>query len=249
MACGNASTRRSAPSTSRRPAWPTPRCWLSPSGRRWCPARGAVRVDLGWVRLHRVFGCGTASVGVAWGIRLLAAAEREIARRGCGRVALSAHSFQAPGFYARLGYQECGRTPAYPRARPDPLGKAPRLTRRLPVAPPISSPGSGEWRSAADGAGSAAARDLAAVATERRDAGSGQACRTARAKVAIGHRAWPINDNGKHVDLSFGAGARSSSSRPATVQIVFCRPHPVKPSAQRSSRAATRHLARLLGLP
>jgi hypothetical protein len=29
-------------------------------------------------------------------------------------VVLSTHSFQAPGFYARFGYQECGRTPGYP---------------------------------------------------------------------------------------------------------------------------------------
>jgi hypothetical protein len=27
---------------------------------------------------------------------------------------LSTHSFQALGFYARFGYQECGRTGAYP---------------------------------------------------------------------------------------------------------------------------------------
>ena len=67
---------------------------------------GCGYVDLLWVRAdQRGSGLGT---------RLLAVAEQEIARRNCDRVALSTHSFQAPGFYARFGYRECGRTPGYP---------------------------------------------------------------------------------------------------------------------------------------
>ena len=53
--------------------------------------------------------------GSGLGTQLLVAAEQEMQRRGCDRVALSTHSFQAPGFYARFGYTECGRTPGYPR--------------------------------------------------------------------------------------------------------------------------------------
>ena len=72
---------------------------------------GCGYIELFWVRDdQRGSGLGT---------RLLAAAEAEIRRRGCDRVALSTHSFQAPGFYARFGYQECGRTPGYPHGHDD----------------------------------------------------------------------------------------------------------------------------------
>ena len=57
--------------------------------------------------------------GSGLGARVLAAAEAEIRRRCCDRVALSTHDFQAPGFYARYGYTECGRTPGFPNGHED----------------------------------------------------------------------------------------------------------------------------------
>jgi GNAT superfamily N-acetyltransferase len=68
---------------------------------------GCGYVDVLWVRGDRR-GAGLGSV-------LLDSAEREARRRGCTQMALSSHTFQAPGFYLARGYSECGRTPDYPR--------------------------------------------------------------------------------------------------------------------------------------
>ena len=48
------------------------------------------------------------------GARLLAAAEREAERRGCREIQLATHSYQAPEFYRRLGYQAIGELPGWP---------------------------------------------------------------------------------------------------------------------------------------
>lgn len=50
------------------------------------------------------------------GAQLLAAAEREAVRRGCREVQLDTHSYQAPGFYRRLGYAQIGELPGWPGA-------------------------------------------------------------------------------------------------------------------------------------
>ena len=60
-----------------------------------------------WVRDdHRHAGLGA---------RLVSAAEHEAAVRGCMVMRVNTHTFQAPGFYARLGYSEVGAATDAPK--------------------------------------------------------------------------------------------------------------------------------------
>jgi GNAT superfamily N-acetyltransferase len=73
------------------------------SGWTWGTCAG---IALVWVREdRRAQGAGA---------RLLDAAERVARERGCTQIIVSSFTFQAPGFYARHGYVETGRTEGLP---------------------------------------------------------------------------------------------------------------------------------------
>jgi GNAT superfamily N-acetyltransferase len=67
---------------------------------------GCLDVRLIWVRQDfRRAGVGS---------RLMQAVEREAIRRGCRVATLETHSFQAPDFYEKLGYETIGILDGYP---------------------------------------------------------------------------------------------------------------------------------------
>lgn len=80
--------------------------------------------------------------GQGLGRALLAAAENEALRRGCDRVLLMTHSFQAPAFYEKLGYVRRGSIEDYPR------GHAKYLYEKRLVQPGVA-PRAGQARAVA----------------------------------------------------------------------------------------------------
>ncbi len=77
--------------------------------------RGGLAGDvfLGWLFV-RYLWVAEEHRGGGYGERLLREAEDEAQSRGCHAIWLDTFSFQAPGFYRRLGFREFGRLDDYP---------------------------------------------------------------------------------------------------------------------------------------
>jgi GNAT superfamily N-acetyltransferase len=87
------------------------------------------RTTLGLFFVDLIFLPPTAR-GQGLGAQVMAMAEREASRRGCTAAVLFTITFQAPDFYARLGYVELGRVEC------DPPGHTRVcMTKRLTAAP------------------------------------------------------------------------------------------------------------------
>jgi ribosomal protein S18 acetylase RimI-like enzyme len=68
---------------------------------------GYCKIEWLWVREdHRHAQLGT---------RLVLAAEQEAGARGCALMRVDTHTFEAPGFYARLGYEQFGAVADTPK--------------------------------------------------------------------------------------------------------------------------------------
>jgi GNAT superfamily N-acetyltransferase len=67
----------------------------------------------GWLEIRAVW-VREDGRGRGLGRRLVEVAETEARARGCTRSLLDTHTFQAPGFYEKLGYAEIATIPDYP---------------------------------------------------------------------------------------------------------------------------------------
>jgi ribosomal protein S18 acetylase RimI-like enzyme len=69
----------------------------------------------GWLEIRYLWIREDAR-GLGYGREMLRLAEAEAIARGCERVVLDSYSFQAPGFYQKLGYDVFGSLPGFPGA-------------------------------------------------------------------------------------------------------------------------------------
>lgn len=84
----------------------------------------------GGVLYVRILWVSEALRGRGFGRRLVEAAEQRAVERGCRHAFLGTFSFQAPGFYEKLGYR------VYARADDWPVGHAHHFLRKdLPTTP------------------------------------------------------------------------------------------------------------------
>jgi len=91
---------------------------------------GLLGATWGGVLYVRILWVSEALRDRGFGRRLMEMAERRAVERGCRHVFLDTFSFQAPGFYKKLGYE------TYARADDWPVGHAHHFLRKnLPPAP------------------------------------------------------------------------------------------------------------------
>lgn len=78
---------------------------------------GGLVGELKWEWLHvDLFWIDESQRGTGHGAAMLAQAEQAARDYGARGIYLSTMSIQAPGFYPKLGYRECGRMKDYPVA-------------------------------------------------------------------------------------------------------------------------------------
>jgi GNAT superfamily N-acetyltransferase len=92
------------------------------------------RLNWGWLWL-RTLAVAPAARGAGWGKRLLAQAEDWARARGATGVRLDTYSFQARGFYEKLGYRLVGEIPDCPKGHTR-FSMAKRLDGAEPAATP-----------------------------------------------------------------------------------------------------------------
>jgi ribosomal protein S18 acetylase RimI-like enzyme len=72
---------------------------------------GALKIEYLWVH--------DELRGQGYGSRMMLAAEQEAVRRDCHLAVVDTHSFQAPHFYPKLGYVQCGLVEDWPVGHTD----------------------------------------------------------------------------------------------------------------------------------